>query len=287
MTAEVLRPAGPAPSIGTGVLRLTRRPFRALIARDLRVIRRDLVAFVLRSITQPLLFVFVFAYVMPKAQGTGGSASSVGGTSFATILVPGLIASAVMMQSIMAVTTPLVMELSYTREIEDRVLAPIPLWMLGLSKILTGALQGIAAGVVVLPCVLFVHAPGQAPNIHGADWPAAFGVLVLAALLMSGLGLLFGTMVEPRKLSLIFTVLLVPITMLGCVYYPWSSLRAVGWIQWLVLVNPLVYVSEALRTTMIPGVPHMPILAFMGVLTFGTVLVCAVSVRTLRKRLTD
>jgi ABC-2 type transport system permease protein len=81
--------------------------------------------------------------------------------------------------------------------------------------------------------------------------------------------------------------MLVPITMLGCVYYPWASLRSVGWIQWVVLANPLVYVSEALRTVMIPGVPHLPVWAFMSVLTLGTVLVCVVSVHTLRRRLTD
>jgi ABC-2 type transport system permease protein len=263
------------------------RPFAALLARDLRVLRRDLISFVLRSVTQPLLFVFVFAYVMPKTQGSGGATPPPGGISFATILVPGMVASAVMLQGIMSVSTPLVMELSYTREIEDRVLAPMPLWMLGLSKVLAGALQGVVAGLVVLPCVMFVHAPGQAPHISMSRWPAAFGVLVLAALLMAGLGLLFGTVVEPRKLSTLFTVMMVPITMLGCVYYPWAALSKVGWMQWLVLANPLVYVSEGLRAAFIPGVPHLPVWAFMTVLTVGTAAVCSVAVRTLQRRLTD
>jgi ABC-2 type transport system permease protein len=40
--------------------------FRAMLARDLRVLRRQLGQFVLRTIMQPLLFVFVFAYVFPK-----------------------------------------------------------------------------------------------------------------------------------------------------------------------------------------------------------------------------
>ncbi|WP_377268728.1 ABC transporter permease [Peterkaempfera sp. SMS 1(5)a] len=292
MTTETVRPTGTAigkvagaPPAAVGVLRLG-RPFLALLARDMRVLRRDLVSFVLRSGTQPLLFVFVFAYVMPKTQGTSGASATPGGLSFATVLVPGMVASAVMLQGIMSVSTPLVMELSYTREIEDRVLAPLPLWMLGLSKILAGAVQGCVAGLVVLPCVLLVHAPGQAPHISLAHWPAALGVLVLAAVLMAGLGLLFGTVVEPRKLSTLFTVMMVPITMLGCVYYPWASLNQVGWLQWLVLANPLVYVSEALRTAFIPGVPHLPVWAFMSVLTVGTALVCAVSIRTLQRRLT-
>jgi ABC-2 type transport system permease protein len=140
---------------------------------------------------------------------------------------------------------------------------------------------------VVYPCVLLVHAPGQAPHVSLDRWPAALGVLVLSALLMAGLGLLFGTVVEPRKLSTVFTLMIVPITMLGCVYYPWASLSRVGWLQWVVLANPLVYVSEALRAQLVPGVPHLPAWAYLGVLTAGTALICALSMRTLRRRLTD
>ena len=42
--------------------------------------------------------------------------------NFATILVPGLMASMLLMQGIMAVTFPLVMEFSWQRTIEDRAL---------------------------------------------------------------------------------------------------------------------------------------------------------------------
>jgi hypothetical protein len=33
-------------------------------------------------------------------------------------------------------------------------------------------------------------------------------------------------------------------TMLGCVYYPWSALHHIRWLQIAVLVNPMVYMSE-------------------------------------------
>src|SRR5919201_2336032 len=73
----------------------------ALLARDFRVLGRDLPGFVVRVTVQPALFVFVFAVVLPKLQASGGSAglfgaaSSAGGAaSFTTILVPGLVATA-------------------------------------------------------------------------------------------------------------------------------------------------------------------------------------------------
>lgn len=133
--------------------------FLALLARDIRVLRRQSGQFLMRTIMQPLLFVFVFAYVFPKiGQGFKGTA----GTSFTTVLVPGLIAVAINFQGIQAVALPLVQEFSFSKEIEDRVLAPVPVWMVGLEKIVAGAVQSIMAAVIVFPIVFLVHAKGAA-----------------------------------------------------------------------------------------------------------------------------
>ena len=41
--------------------------------------------------------------------------------------------------------------------------------------------------------------------------------------------------------------IVLPLTMLGCIYYPWKALAAVPWLQKLVLINPLVYMCEGFR----------------------------------------
>jgi hypothetical protein len=103
------------------------KTFNAMMAREFRVLRRNAIATFTRAVMQPLLFVFVFAYVFPKIGGgfmLGGGAEAsgrvTGSINFATILVPGLMASMLLMQGIMAVTFPLVMEFSWQRTIEDR-----------------------------------------------------------------------------------------------------------------------------------------------------------------------
>lgn len=79
--------------------------FVALLARDLRVLRRDLGGFVVRLIMQPLLFVFVFAYVLPEigAFGANGATTTL---TYSTILVPGLIAVSINFQGVQAVALP-------------------------------------------------------------------------------------------------------------------------------------------------------------------------------------
>src|SRR5204862_4904726 len=102
----------------------SRVAFRALLLRDLVVLRKTLKEFIPRTILQPLLLVFVFTYVFPKiGQGVGGADAA----QFSTLLVAGVVGIAILMQGIQSVSLPMVQEFGYTREIEDRALAPMPL----------------------------------------------------------------------------------------------------------------------------------------------------------------
>jgi len=102
----------------------SRTAFSALLLRDLTVLKKGLGIFILRTLIQPFLLVFVFLYVFPKiGQGIGGGGGASGESSFATVLVAGVVALSIMFQGIQAVALPLANEFGYTKEIEDRVLA--------------------------------------------------------------------------------------------------------------------------------------------------------------------
>ena len=218
------------------------------------------------------------------------------------MLVPGLIAVAINFQGIQAVALPLVQEFSFSKEIEDRVLAPVPVWVVGLEKIAVGAAQSLLAAGVVFPIVYLVHAHGAAPSLHIHDflldslnqvliWAAlalagcfAAIALVFACVLAAALGLFIGTVIDPRKIPLLFAVVVIPITFLGCVYYPWATLTPIPWLKVLVLLNPLVYMTEGLRASLTPELPHMPVWAFMLALVGGSTALTIVSLRTFTRR---
>jgi ABC-type multidrug transport system permease subunit len=268
------------------------KTFGAMMAREFRVLRRNAIATFTRAVMQPLLFVFVFTYVMPKIGGgfmfggaaAAGRAAAAGAVNFATILVPGLMASMLLMQGIMAVTFPLVMEFSWQRTIEDRALAPVPIRVLAIQKIIAGAVQSFIGALIVFPIVLVVHAAGQAPHVHVTDWPLLVLILATASLLTASLGLLLGTMMDPRKMQMLFAAILLPATMLGCVYYPWSALHHIRWLQLAVLVNPMVYMSEGLRAVLTPATGHMALWAILTVLVGGTALFGYLGARTFTNR---
>jgi ABC-2 type transport system permease protein len=81
-----------------------------------------------------------------------------------------------------------------------------------------------------------------------------------------------------------FAVVVVPITFLGCVYYPWALLHPLPWLQGLVVLNPLVYMSEGLRAALTPDLPHMPAWAFLSALSIATVGLGAIGIRMFLRR---
>jgi ABC-2 type transport system permease protein len=244
-----------------------RRAFGALLLRDFAVLRKEIWMFLGRTVMQPLLLIFVFAYVFPKiGEAVGGSA---GAARFSTLLVGGVIASSMIFQGVQSVALPLVQDFGYTREIEDRVLAPMPVWAVALEKVVSGAIQAIIAALVVFVLATFIPATPVHLSVH---WFYLITLLPLGALMCAALGLSIGTRVEPRQVPLIFSLLVIPMTFLGAVYYPWQSLSPLAWLKWTVLINPLIYLSEGMRLSLTKDVPHMQVWAiYLAVVAFTAV----------------
>ena len=268
------------------------KTFAAMMAREFRVLFRNAPSTFIRAVMQPLLFAFVFAYVMPKigsgfSVGAEAGRAAAGQINFSTILVPGLMGSMFLMQGMFGTTMPLVMEFSWQRTIEDRALAPVPIRVLAIQKITAGAIQAFIGAAIVFPVVYWVHAPGQGPHIHVSNWFLLALVMVAASALTASLGLWFGTVVDPRKMQMVFAVVLLPLTMLGCVYYPWSALHVIRWLQIVVLINPMVYMTEGLRAALTPSLGHMPLWAILTALIGGTIVFGALAVRSFRNRVVN
>jgi len=233
------------------------RAFAGLFLRDLYVLRREFFPFVIRVCMNPLLFLFVFTYVIPHMT-TGAAMNPTGamaGNAFSTVLLPGLMAVAIMFSGIAAVALPLAQEFGITREIDDRVMCPLPVPFVAIEKICFSAVQSVVAACIVYPLAYYV--PATHPTTHVASWPFLILVVALASLTAGALGLTIGTSVKPQQIGLIFGVVVIPITFLGCVYYPWAALTHIRWLQVGVLINPIVYMSEGLRAALTPTLPHM------------------------------
>jgi ABC-2 type transport system permease protein len=267
----------------------SRSALGALLLRDLVVLWKNLREFVIRTLVQPFLLCFVFLFVFPKiGQSIGGSSSNPEAASiFATVLVAGVVGISVMFQGVQSVALQMSQEFGFTREIEDRVQAPCPIWLVAMAKVLSGTVQGLISAIIVLPIASVVHARGVEAQLS-FHWPIILTVVPLACVAMSGLGLLLGTTFEPRNIGLMFGFIILPITFLGGTYYQWTRLAPVEvgsfhWLQTIVLVNPLIYVNEGMRAAF-TNISHMHLYVVYPVLVGFCVLFNGLGLRNFKKR---
>jgi len=225
------------------------RVFGAILLRDVTVARRELPYFLVRTTLQPILFVVVFGFLLPRM----GMIQR----GYTTMMLPGIVALSLTLSAIQSVALPMVVEFGRTNEIEDRLLAPIPTSLVAVEKVVAGVLQGIVAAIFVLPVSRLIMGP--MPGLTFGNVPLLLLITILSGGAFAALGLFLGTAIAPQQVGLIFSIVLAPMIMFGCTYFPWAGLERIPVMKWAVLVDPLVYVSEGMRAALTPSLPHMPL----------------------------
>ncbi|HWX25403.1 MAG TPA: ABC transporter permease [Vicinamibacteria bacterium] len=249
--------------------------FLALLQRDLYVTGKNALFLLTGTMTQPVLVVLVFGNILPRL--------GLVAPEFRTVMLPGLMSISILMAGVQGVLMPLSIDLSGSREVDERLLAPIGVLGVAFEKVVAGAVHAAAAGLVALPVMVFLMArvAGSAVTVN---WPLLLPLVVLSGLLSGAFGLMLGTSIQPRFTGLLFAVVLGPMMMFGCAYYPWASLRVLGVLQYAFLLNPLVFMSEAMRLAVTPEAAHMPVGLLLPGLAGFTVLLTLSGARAFERR---
>src|SRR5215813_11823656 len=232
-----------APRRAPGHFALARTAFGAILRRDLIVTGRDVIPFLLQTLLQPLFFLFIFGKVLPSI----GLARA----GFGSVLLPGIVALTTITAALQGVTLPLVLDLGFAREIDDRLLAPLPVSLVAVEKLLFAALRGLVAGAVIFPLAFWIL--GGEYAVRSDRIPELMSIMVLTACAGACLGLFIGTSIRPEQIGLMFALIFTPLIFTGCTYYPWGLLNGIKWFQVITLFNPLTYAAEGLRYAMVPS----------------------------------
>lgn len=222
------------------------RTFLAVLHRDLYVMWRELPVVLSQVLLQPLFLLFIFGKVLGALGYTRDD--------YQDLLFPGLVALTSVITGMMTLAFPLVRDFGWTKEIEDRLLAPLSTSLVAMEKVVFAAGRAVAASLVMLPVGVLVlgSIPWEPSNL------ALFvSMTLLGCLLGAGLGLVFGTLFPPERINIFFSLVFTPLIFTGASQYPWPSLAPLRWFQVLTALNPMTYISEGLRAALVPGVPHM------------------------------
>jgi ABC-2 type transport system permease protein len=252
----------------------TLRVLLAVLARDIKVtFTKDFGSFVVQIAAQPLLMLFIFAKVLGALGFTSNGLNDV--------LVPGTVSYSVFLAAMQAVSLPLVVEFGYTREIEDRLMAPVRTSLIAVEKVAVAAVRGLIALVLMFPAGEIVVG-GVALDWSGL--PLAVLVGFLGGWAGGAVGLIIGTFLPANKVNIMYALILAPLLFTGCSQYPWPSLSRLPWFQVVTALNPMTYSSEGIRAAVVPQVPHLSVLICLPALVGFCVLLTAIGIRGFRRR---
>lgn len=252
------------PTIARAGITTALRTFGSVLWRDVFVTGRELLPFLAQVVIQPFFMLFIFGKVLTGIGYVQGN--------FVEILLPGIVALNGFLGGLQNTTMPLVLDFSYTREIEDRLLAPMPITLVAVEKIVFGAMRGVIAALLMIP-IGFLLLEGI--SWPASAWPGIVGIIILGSLAGAAIGMTIGTLVPPRRINIMFAVILVPLMFTGSIQFPWMQLDQLRWFQVVCAINPLTYVSEGMRFLILPGrIESIPLwidllVVVAGCLVFG------------------
>jgi ABC-2 type transport system permease protein len=249
------------------------RTFGAVLWRDVFVTGREFPVFLAQVLLQPLFLLFVFGKVLT----TIGAARA----GYADLLFPGIIALTTMLTALQGTALPLVLDFSFSREIEDRLLAPLPVMAVAVEKMLFAMLRAVVAAAVMFPLGYWILG---GLSIRASGVPLLVFAIVIGSLLGAAVGMTLGTTVPPSRINIMFALILTPLIFTGSTQYPWPSLSGIRWFQVVTAFNPLTYVSEAMRGAVVPEVPHMHPAVTVPVMLACTALFIVTGMRGFRRR---
>ena len=183
-------------------------------------------------VTQSLYFIIFGKFI-------GSQVGPIGGVSYMSFIVPGLVMMAVINSSYSNVVSSF-FGAKFQRNIEEMLVSPMQEWVIVAGYIIAGILRGVVVGLLVfLISCFFTH-----PVIHNIGIVILF--TVLSAAVFSLAGMINGIFAKNFDEVAIFqNFVLVPLIYLGGVFYSILSLP-VFW-QNCSKLNPLLYMIDGFR----------------------------------------
>lgn len=135
-----------------------------------------------------------------------------------------------------------------------------------------GMVESWIGALIVLPISLIFMNEYLSFSLSMNQIFMLIGILILASITSATLGLLVGTIVKPMQIAAMFPGFLMPLVFTGAIFFTWNALSPLPIFKALVLINPLVYINESLRTIIYPTVTSMPLLISIAGMVGFTIL---------------
>ena len=192
---------------------------------------------VLPGLISSALYILIFGFTLEQR------ISEIDGVSYTWFILPGLIMMNTLTNAT-ANTSSSMLQMKLLQQLPDLLTAPLSGVEISLAYIIGGAVRGMVNGVLVL--ILGVFLTGM--PILNLTGTLLFIFLVSWA--FSSMGLVLGQLAENwDQMAMMQNFFLTPLSFLGGVFYSIKMLPE--WAQTLSLINPIYYMINGIRHTIL------------------------------------
>lgn len=204
---------------------------------------------VVPSLISSVLYILIFGFTLEKR------ISTIDGIPYTLFIIPGLI----MMSALTNATSnsaSSMLQMKLLGQLPDLLQAPLSSLEISLAYIIGGAVRGTVNGVLILLVGVWLG-DMEVSNILGT-----VGFIILVSWAFSSLGLVLGQLSDTwDHLSTMQNFFLMPLSFLGGIFYSIQMLP--GWAQIISMYNPIYYMINGLRFTILGISDSSPFSSFI------------------------
>jgi ABC-2 type transport system permease protein len=242
------------------------RAIFAIVILDLKRFWLDRARLV-AGLIQPLLYLFVL--------GAGiGASAKMGGGDYRRFIFPGTMGLSLLFSATFAAIT-----IVFDRQIgffKAVLVAPVPRSAIAFGKIIAGALQSFAQGIILLP-----FAPLAGATLDLAEGVEMVGAMALASLTFSAIGVGFACRFNSTTVfPIVSNAVLLPMFFLSGGLYPLTA--APRWMQVAAHADPVAYAVDLMRGAVL-GIYFFPVWLSLAALALTISLLAWAAVRVFNR----
>lgn len=249
--------------------------FLQFLYRDFYVQKQQLINHVINySIIYPIIYIFSFAYLQTQIYFHGQT--HIGAMVFSgTCMVPLLVMT-------FHITFDLLFDLEKNHHTDFQIMAGNPRLLLTEQILFSSLFTFFIMAPFFLLAKVFASSFIDLSNIH---WPSLFLILYLGALCFSAYHKLAAVMLTVKKISMFWTRVNYVLLVLGGFWIPLHIMREFSPVLGnLVRLNPILYLTEGLRQSIIGGSQFLPLVQCASALFVLSVIFTLLSFHFFKKR---
>ena len=194
------------------------------------------------------LYILVFGFTLERR------IAEINGVPYTLFILPGLL----MMNTLMNATSNTsssMLQMKLLQQLPDILTAPLSAMEISLAYIIGGTVRGTVNGILVMLLgVVLIDMPVHQPL-------ATIGFIVMVSWAFASMGLVLGQLSDSwDQLAMMQNFFLTPLSFLGGVFYSVNMLP--DWAQTLSFFNPIYYMINGIRFTMLGIADSPPMTSF-------------------------